>query len=536
MRYSPVFVAAIAALPGFALSQWSPDPAVNLAIADRSGEQTQAKIKPTADGGCVIAWFDNSAGGYDVYVQRLDAQGNELWAHNGVLARNRGVSSTQDYDLEVDGDGNALVVFNDDINGNAPITAQLISPAGALLWGADGVQVSGAQAGFKGPPQAAVLSDGTFAVVWSNGSPSALHVQKLDLAGATIWAAPVVLNEASRPFNTCDIQAAEAGSMIVSWVRCGGTNCITSAKHLYAQKLSAAGAAMWDRDPGTPMSMDPVIVFDGSSLQNGYFPTFAPDGAGGAVFAWYETGGNRDAFVQRVDAAGQEMFAHNGVSVSTQANRLQLGASLSFDAATGDAYVAWVESNSVQSQWALYAQKITEEGVRGWGDNGVELLGLSGVQGSFTAALARAGGGVDVFGFANCCGNAGVVHGFALDADGLPLWAGQPIDVCSVASSKSRLAATRATDGGALLAWGDNRVDANNIYAQRVNPDGSLGGPAEEECIADFDGNGSVQVPDIFAFLAAWFGQDSSADINNDGVVSVPDIFAFLALWFAGCP
>jgi hypothetical protein len=55
-------------------------------------------------------------------------------------------------------------------------------------------------------------------------------------------------------------------------------------------------------------------------------------------------------------------------------------------------------------------------------------------------------------------------------------------------------------------------------------------------CPADFDGNGSVGVPDIFAFLAAWFAQGAGADFNGDSVVSVPDIFAFLAAWFAGCP
>jgi hypothetical protein len=55
-------------------------------------------------------------------------------------------------------------------------------------------------------------------------------------------------------------------------------------------------------------------------------------------------------------------------------------------------------------------------------------------------------------------------------------------------------------------------------------------------CAADFDGNGAVAVPDIFAFLSAWFAQDPSADIDGQGGIAVPDIFAFLSLWFAGCP
>ncbi len=54
-------------------------------------------------------------------------------------------------------------------------------------------------------------------------------------------------------------------------------------------------------------------------------------------------------------------------------------------------------------------------------------------------------------------------------------------------------------------------------------------------CPADFDGNGVREVPDIFAFLSAWFIQDPRA-YHFGGVVGVPAIFAFLSVWFAGCP
>ena len=65
----------LAAVTAAAQAQWSEDPSQNLAVADRSGEQTQVKIHPTADGGAYVSWFDNSTGGYDVYLQRLDAGG-----------------------------------------------------------------------------------------------------------------------------------------------------------------------------------------------------------------------------------------------------------------------------------------------------------------------------------------------------------------------------------------------------------------------------------------------------------------------------
>lgn len=54
-------------------------------------------------------------------------------------------------------------------------------------------------------------------------------------------------------------------------------------------------------------------------------------------------------------------------------------------------------------------------------------------------------------------------------------------------------------------------------------------------CPADFDRSGGLQsVPDIFAFLSAWFAGDARADIDGGGI-GVPDIFAFLSMWFAPC-
>ncbi len=51
---------------------------------------------------------------------------------------------------------------------------------------------------------------------------------------------------------------------------------------------------------------------------------------------------------------------------------------------------------------------------------------------------------------------------------------------------------------------------------------------------SDFNGDGTIAVPDIFAFLNAWFLGDPSADFNGSGGLSTLDIFDFLNGWFAG--
>ena len=56
-------------------------------------------------------------------------------------------------------------------------------------------------------------------------------------------------------------------------------------------------------------------------------------------------------------------------------------------------------------------------------------------------------------------------------------------------------------------------------------------------CRCDTNGNGVLEVQDIFDFLTLWFAGDPRADFNGGGL-SVQDIFDFLSCWFAqplGC-
>ncbi len=67
-----------------------------------------------------------------------------------------------------------------------------------------------------------------------------------------------------------------------------------------------------------------------------------------------------------------------------------------------------------------------------------------------------------------------------------------------------------------------------NFEARIVGPSAPVGEP----CVADWDGDGAVGVPDLFAFLSSWFAEDPDA-VNFGGTAGVPAIFAFLTAWFA---
>jgi hypothetical protein len=465
-------------------AQWSADPSANLVLADRSGPQVQPKIVARADGGFYVSWFDSSTGGYDVYLQRLDAAGVEQWPHDGVLVADRSYSSTQDYGLAVDTAGNALLAFRDDRGGvGDDVTVAKISPDGVALWGPSGVQAwSGG--GFVAMPKVAGTSDGNVVVGWTRDSDA--MVQKLDPDGAPLWGAGVTLSPTSGSFVLSDLRAADAGNAIVSFVY----QPVFMTNHLWAQKLAAAdGGLLWGAGH--------VQVFDAGSLQMGNFPPFKTDGSGGAVFAWYTNSPSLQCRVQRVLANGSEAFVHQGVEVSTVASRLRVGPSAGFLPATQETVVFWTEENSNQSQWGLYGQKLDAAGARQWTDSGRELVPLGSSQITNVVTLPFADGAVVAWSDGITFGND-PIRSTRVDGAGDFVWDPSIVDLKTSATGTSRLDGALSTQGFAAFAWSDGDSSIADILAQNLNGDGSLGvsGPIFTDGFESGDSSGwSATVP-----------------------------------------
>src|SRR5436190_17934748 len=190
MRFSRSLLALFACVvcTAAASAQWSSNPAVNLPIADLAGDQQVPKVSARADGGCWIAWFDHRGSNYDVYLQRLDRNGYEVFPHNGLLVSNNAQSSSLvDWDLITDSGGNAVLAFTDvRVGGDLDVYAYRIDPVGTFLCGPNGVALSN-DGNFEANPVVAEMADGSFVFAWSRsvtGSVGRLVVQKLDVNGA----------------------------------------------------------------------------------------------------------------------------------------------------------------------------------------------------------------------------------------------------------------------------------------------------------------------------------------------------------------
>src|ERR1700720_1834499 len=245
-RYAVAFVLGLT-LVSAAWAQWSSDPSKNLPLADKANgnDQVQPKVLPLSNNGWYVSWFDADPKspppvGYDVYLQRLSPGGVEKFRHDGIRVADLSNTSTEDYGLDVDTKGNALLAFLDTREGsNQQVTAAKIGPGGKALWGKLGVQTTHDDASHAAP-KIAGTSDGDVVVAWTSNSNVVL--QKLDPSGNALWGNGGVLQESNFNYELADLHAADNGSVIVSWIRAQG---FTSNRYIYANKLSAAGKLLW---------------------------------------------------------------------------------------------------------------------------------------------------------------------------------------------------------------------------------------------------------------------------------------------------
>lgn len=455
---------------------WSNDIGANFAIADRNGEETQAKILPRADGGFYVSWFDNTDGGYDLRLQRLDAAGHELWPHGGIVVADRDYHSTTDYGFSVDASGNALLSFQCCTQQAADerIVVAKVDPAGSLLWSGGRVPVSTVGEGTQ-ISYVTATGDGNAVVVWMNNSGQG-RAQKLAADGSVLWGATGITlpgPATGAKFVADVIAAGSSGDAIVSW-----SNQAGSTRILRAQKLAALdGAVLWGNDG--------VQVADTGGLGAGYFPKMLSDGSGGAVFAYTDfIGLASSARVQHLAGDGTRLLGASGVLLTTNTSRGHYTPQARYDAATGDIYAIWIDGVVItpNSYDGLFAQRVDAGGVRRWGEEGRELVPMTvstdGTESlSQLVALPAPGGMLATWVTGNTSVASNPIRTVRLDVDGQLQWA-HPARLKSSLTHTSRLTGTTSTLGYAAFTWSDASTNVSaelNVLGQNLQYNGMPG-------------------------------------------------------------
>jgi hypothetical protein len=122
------------ALDGTGSCLWNTD---GVPVTQADGTQNYTCILGDGSGGAIVAWADNRTG-YDIYAQRLNADGSTQWTVNG-LAVNQSAGYQYIPKIIRDGADGAFLVWNDNRDMNLDLYAQHIDGNGLSLLPSEGI-------------------------------------------------------------------------------------------------------------------------------------------------------------------------------------------------------------------------------------------------------------------------------------------------------------------------------------------------------------------------------------------------------------
>lgn len=279
VRIGVIITFMIIAFPGAASSEWPHQPNVNLPIAVETNAQSNQQIISDGAGGAIIVWQDYRSGSSsDIYAQRVNADGVPQWTTNGVVVCDADESQAAPKIVH-DGAGGTIISWFDFRNGaNFYIYAQRLNVSGLPMWADNGVVVSSADATILAGKMIADNAGGAI-IVWNdqrNGDDD-LYAQRINSAGVTQWAANgVAVCTADYVQTYPDIIGNGSGGAYVVWV----DYRLVSNTDIYVQGINSGGNIVW------PWAPDGIAVCQ--AVNDQYEATIVRDGSGGAFISWVD--------------------------------------------------------------------------------------------------------------------------------------------------------------------------------------------------------------------------------------------------------
>ncbi len=296
------------------------------------------------------------------------------------------------------GRGGAIVAWCQGYSEAMDVYAQRVGAQGELLWPPEGVVISAA-ADDQFSPVMSSDGEGGAIVVWTDQRAGYTHIyaQRVDSTGTVLWdedGAPVCTAASGDQLDP-RILLCEGGDVIITWEDSRG-----GSYDIYAQRMDGDGNPVW--------TVDGVAICTAANDQN--IPDLVSDDAGGAILAWNDRrSGNWDIYAQRIDSAGNPLWAPNGVAACAD-DADQTGPRIASNM-TGGAYITWTDYRGYGTPGTsdVYVQDIEYDGNRHWFfyPDGAWVAGSSGYNEARPQIVSDGSGGAIVAWFQDVPGDAG---------------------------------------------------------------------------------------------------------------------------------
>jgi hypothetical protein len=449
------------------LNYWAAD---GVPIVTATGDQDGPVTTSDGGSGAIMVWSDqrSGSGSYAVYAQRIDSNGNPLWASNGVAIYTGATVGSASPRLATDEVGGAIIIWADTRGGNNSLYAQRVNGSGQLLWNPSGVLITNSIYVTDDSGQYRLISDGSGGAIicWQDGRDFAtsernIYAQRIDTNGNIQWAANgVAIVTAARQQRNPRMDDDGAGGAIIAWQDYRNAEFYRA----YIQRISNSGVVQW--------AANGINLTPSSHSQGIPLPT--SDNKGGVYIFWRDLrGGLYKIYAQHVDNNGNQLWAGGGVSVSgTVGNSSTYTV---YNDIFGEPYVAWRDISSAGSSYSttgLFAQKINDAGTGLWGATGIHVstAPINPSSSSYNLSMGENNGGGVIVTWDDFRNGNWDIYAQEVDAAGNMLWNANGMALCTAPNDQQE-PSIRAFNNGIIVGWSDARnsgVSGYDIYAQRV--------------------------------------------------------------------
>ncbi|NQU05829.1 MAG: T9SS type A sorting domain-containing protein [Calditrichaeota bacterium] len=341
--------------------EWEPDSGVPVVIAENF--QKGVRLCSDGEGGAYYVWEDireNNLPEVDIWAQRLDTDGNNVWEENGIP-----ICTALDWQVApvIFSSGNSSTIA---WGGSGGLMTQRVTGDGEFVWEENGRTIVDGFGGYAGRLKLLSRGNGEFVLLWSDGrlggSGSYPFIQYCRDNGNEVEI--LLQKDGQQVFGGTlggsayhDAALSDDGSVFVVW----RDRRIHQLYSIYAQKLSEEGELLWGESGIRVSEEDPNF--------EKYRPKFCSDGDGGIYVVWHsETDDyyyDYDLFMQHIDADGNRLWEEDiRLTNREMADRVEE----IIPDGDGGVVLVWV-ADKYDIEEDIWAAHINSDGEHLWGDD-----------------------------------------------------------------------------------------------------------------------------------------------------------------------
>jgi prepilin-type N-terminal cleavage/methylation domain-containing protein len=331
-----------------------------------TGEQDNPAFVMDSAGNYYFAWRDGRGGQQRIYAQKYDSSYTEQWGANDLQVSTS--NNQNNPSIAVDSSGYVYIAWVDDRDaGNMDMYLTKLTPAGATVFNDKKISTQN-NSSLQTSPQIAVTGDNNYIyVVWQDdiNDGGDIYLQKINASnGSNVWTTEKKVNSGSGTSQESAPQlqiTTDDNYIYVVWQ--DGRN---GNEDIRLQKFDSSGnkitSGQWPGD---------VLVNDDGTSEDQLNPKITLSGDNNYIYVVWQDGRgtDEDIYWQKFDTDGNKATDNNWAGGNLIVNQYQTGAqtepSIAVDA-SGDIFISWTDA---RNNGDIYLQKFDTGGGRLWSND-----------------------------------------------------------------------------------------------------------------------------------------------------------------------